>query len=376
MIAVGQGHSMFLDINGIIWVCGSNEYGQLGLGHTENITQTEKIQEIPTIQSVSSANFHSVFIDIDGYAWTCGKNESGQLGLGDFNNRSQPEKIQNLSKIQAVSAGYSHSLFLDVEGNVWVCGKNIYGQLGLGEDCSPRTLAEQITDIPKIQSIFAGFNHSLFLDVDGCVWACGNNGNGRLGLESSSSTATISYNKPEKIQNIPAIQSIAVGWVHSVFLDVDGNIWVCGNNEYGQLGLSDTSMSVSQPEMVQNISKIQSVYAAYYHSIFIDVDGHVWVCGCNKYGHLGFVSPSETTSESILLQKLDNLPFIQSISTLYHSIFLDVDGCVWACGKNTTEQLALGDAVDRKEPEKIANLPPIARKRTFRVKSARKVVPV
>ena len=53
--------------------------------------------------------------------------------------------------------------------------------------------------------------------------------------------ATQQINSPQKNNNLSGIVAVGGGSENnSVFLDNAGNIYNCGNNEYGQLGLGDT----------------------------------------------------------------------------------------------------------------------------------------
>ncbi|MBK8366509.1 MAG: hypothetical protein IPL10_03555 [Bacteroidetes bacterium] len=68
----------------------------------------------------------------NGTVWACGNNEYGQIGLGNTNNVSAPVQIPGLSNIIAISAGPFHSLFLKSDSTVLACGINAEGQLGFG----------------------------------------------------------------------------------------------------------------------------------------------------------------------------------------------------------------------------------------------------
>jgi alpha-tubulin suppressor-like RCC1 family protein len=67
-------------------------------------------------------------------------------------------------KARKVSAGIGHSLIIDLEGNVYAFGNNEDGQLGLGH------IDEQNLPVPslipgiKAHQVAAGFTHSL---IDG-----------------------------------------------------------------------------------------------------------------------------------------------------------------------------------------------------------------
>src|SRR3990167_484177 len=94
-----------------------------------------------------------------------------------------------------------------------------------------------------------------------------------------------------------------------------------------------------------------------FHSLFLDPLGSVWCCGNNEYGKLGL---GQSTNTTILIpQKINNLPPIVSVSAAWHSLFVDENGSIWSCGYNDDGRLGLGDGKDRYVPERITNLPKI-----------------
>lgn len=66
-----------------------------------------------------------VFMDAKGSVFVCGSNSFGQLGLGDLAPRHTPAKIKfpdsNLKIIQ-IGAGSYHTVALDSNGVVYTCG--------------------------------------------------------------------------------------------------------------------------------------------------------------------------------------------------------------------------------------------------------------
>src|SRR3990167_10450631 len=128
----------------------------------------------------------------------------------------------------------------------------------------------------------SGAFHSLFLDPLGCVWSCGFNENGQLGLGNNNK----SIPTPQKINNLPPIISVSAANSSSFFLDENGSVWSCGRNHKGQLGLGD-EVDRNVPEQITNLPKIISTIALCYSAFFLDVEGTVWACGDNQYGNLG-----------------------------------------------------------------------------------------
>jgi len=50
--------------------------------------------------------------------------------LGDGSKTNQPSLVQIKTGIQSISAGFEHSLILQTDGTLWGCGTNSNGQLG------------------------------------------------------------------------------------------------------------------------------------------------------------------------------------------------------------------------------------------------------
>src|SRR3990167_3853667 len=201
----------------------------------------------------ASGQYHCLFLDSLASVWSCGYNQYGGLGLGDTRDRNKAEKIQGLPAIKSMAGGYYHALFLDCEGSVWSCGYNGQGRLGLG-DTTHRNKAEKIQGLPAIKSMAGGGHFSMFVDEQGNVWVCGSNQNGELGLGH-----TTQINSPQKNNNLSGIVAVAGGNAHfSMFLDKQRNVFTCGYNQYGQLGLGDKN-DRHTPQKVNNIPPMSSL---------------------------------------------------------------------------------------------------------------------
>ena len=99
-------------------------------------------------------------IDLNNNVWVCGSNKFGQLGLGDIQNRNIPTQIPNL-KAKQVSCGYKTMAIIDMEDNVWVCGGNRYGQLGLGD-----RLARNVpTKVPNLKAKEVQINEYMMIMI-------------------------------------------------------------------------------------------------------------------------------------------------------------------------------------------------------------------
>ena len=196
--------SFFLTSDGDIYCCGDNPNGELGLSssktHKTQIQLHPYFKEggsrgatSPKISiiDVAMASNHTWFLTDNGHVYGCGSNHYGQLGLGNLNNQSTPQKITyfNDIPISKIAAGAAHVMFLANNGSIYGIGNNQDGQLGLGYttqgtdeiDKYVKTI-KKITyfDNINIKDIVCGNNESFFLTNNGKVYCCGNNGMGEI----------------------------------------------------------------------------------------------------------------------------------------------------------------------------------------------------
>lgn len=113
-------------------------------------------------------------------------------------------------------------------------GSTIHGELGLGgiEDENifmPRQV--DFTKANEIEQISCGENYTVTITNDGQVYSCGNNDYGQLGHEKAR----------KRLQLIPGLDAfvfkkIACGSCHTVAVNEWGQLFSWGCNMKGQLG--------------------------------------------------------------------------------------------------------------------------------------------
>ena len=182
-------------------------------------------------------------IDASGYLWAWGDNSSGQLGNGRTVNELSPIQVKTGTKFKciAASAGHgaplpSHALAIDEMGNLWAWGGNGYGQIGNGTT-TDKLSPVRIKSGTYFKAVAASWSHSLAIDVLGNLWAWGNNMDGQVGNGSTS----FNINSPTMIKSGTKFKNVAVGCSQSFALDIDGNLWAWGDNNYSQLGDGTTN---------------------------------------------------------------------------------------------------------------------------------------
>ena len=91
--------------NGDVLVFGCNEYGQLGLGHNNNINIPTLLMNDTTIKNIICGTFHTIIYKNNGDVLVFGHNDYGQLGLGHNNNINVPTLLMNDTTIKNIICG-------------------------------------------------------------------------------------------------------------------------------------------------------------------------------------------------------------------------------------------------------------------------------
>lgn len=366
-VSGGGYHSIALKSDGTVWTWGSNQYGQLGNGTTEDSIVPTKVNELEDVLAIVGGSFHNLALRSDGTVWAWGYNTHGQLGNGTTTSSTVPVKVSDLNNVTAIDAGKyfftknisyiypSHSLALKSDGTVWAWGYNWYGQFGNGTSTKSSAVPVQVSNLSDVTAIAVGGAHNLALKLDGTVWAWGYNWAGQLG----NGTTTSSY-LPIQVAGLSNIAAIACGYDHSLALKSDGTVWAWGYNVDGQLGIGNTKPSYI-PEKISDFSDVVAIKGGGFHSLALKSDGTVWVWGSNSSGQLGNGKSGEANNSTTPI-KVSNLSGIAvAAGGLEHSLALKPDGTVWAWGYNGSGQLGNGQggnnkAEDREPVQTIINV--------------------
>ena len=334
----GDSHTVCLSEDGIVYCFGQNDKGQLGNDNNKQLQMLPlEISNLPKIKQISCGTNFTACVDEQGTVWGFGSNGFGQLGLE--NNRNQnysPQKMPSIPPVQSIACGGLHILLITNNSDLWSVGNNIYGQLAL--QCKESKSKPQKTSFTNISKISAGNMHSIFQSQTGEIFGCGKNDAGQLGLQHCNSPQiTIS-----PILNQPSdIVDFCCGFDHNLFLDCHGNVFGVGFNRIGCLGLGNRKHQ-KLIQKIPNIPPIQTISCAGYSSFLIDFNGNVWVFGANAVGQLGL----GTNSHVHVPTKNPNLKNINQISygcSSNHFLAQDSQNKIFATGNNQKGQLGIGE---------------------------------
>ena len=361
------------------WSINPNKGSQLG-NESTIITPPGSHSGVKFNQVSNGYGEQSLAVGSDGNAYAWGYNYYGQLGDGTTTSRTTPvivrqpdtktypDRPADFTYVQ-VSAGGNHSLALGSDGYVYAWGRNNYGQLGNNSSNDskvpvrvrdPANPTDASKGLKAIQ-VSAGSSHSLALDAQGNIWTWGSNNWNVLGKNAvnSSSSFPVRICDPaqpnDKTKGLKATL-VSTGYVNSSALDLNGNIWVWGANDYGQLGngtsasggSSTVPVRVRDPASPYDTSKgLQATQMSTHgnHTLAVGSDGYAYAWGYNGDGQLGngttsdFSVPVHVRDPASPNDKSKGLKATQVSAGTWSSLAIDTNGYAWAWGRNSYRQL-------------------------------------
>ena len=267
--------------DGTLWGWGYQPYGQLGIGNTTSYSSPKQVGALTNWSSVVAGNNHTIAIKTDGTLWSWGYNADGQLGLGNQTYYSSPKQVGSGTTWSSVSAGTNFSIAIKTDGTIWSCGAGSQGALGTGS--SSRSLSfVQIGALTTWLQVACGYYHVMALKTDGTLWGWGQNNYGQLGLGNS----VANYSSPKQVGALTSWLNVSAGGYPGFTLALRTNnaLWSWGRNNYGQLGLGNTT-NYSSPKQVGALTNWKSVNAGFYTALAIKTDNTLWGWGYNSYGN-------------------------------------------------------------------------------------------
>ncbi|XP_054158786.1 probable E3 ubiquitin-protein ligase HERC4, partial [Oppia nitens] len=225
-----------------------------------------------------------LFVTHDDRVYGLGTNAWGSLGLGHKQYVSQPQEIEELrhKKIINFLNGYSFVIFQSSDKCVYCCGLNYCGQLGIGTYINKflRPMKIQITENNHlICNVSCGSVHTLMLTNNNTVYGWGSNRFGQIG---SRDTTCESINEPEIIEfnDKYCIKSVHCFDQSSFALTSDGQVLSWGQNRSNKLGHNENVRFICKPKLIYNLTGITSIQSSSVNTYFTNKNlNEVYFCG-------------------------------------------------------------------------------------------------
>ncbi len=280
-----------------LWVWGTNSYGQLGVGETEEYYTWTPTKVLENVASYAVSGYHSAAVTADGSLYMWGRNDYGQLGNNTTETAYEPVKI--MDGVAAVALGEVFSAALKKDGTLWTWGMNSYGQLGNG---TTENSLVPVQILSGVKAIDLGDSFCIALKTDGTVWTWGSNSYGQLGL----GLAQGAYKDTPTQVALSSVSQIDAGNDFSAAIQSNGTLWMWGNNQNKTLGPGSTESWSSEPD--RTWTKVDQVSCGYKHTLVVRQDGTLWVWGRGSLGlretstnSYGYADYSQSTPGQVFL---------------------------------------------------------------------------
>ncbi|XP_054632085.1 secretion-regulating guanine nucleotide exchange factor isoform X3 [Dunckerocampus dactyliophorus] len=298
-VSGGGGHTVVLTDDGEAFACGQNHRGQLGLGHTANCSTLQHCSGLnQRVTNVACGWDFTLLLTDFGKLLACGSNVFGQLGIGPTATHSaELVLVEGLKeRVVSVAAGLRHSIAVTDSRCVYQWGTGLcnLAKRALSPDPVPPHLNT------KVPSLVPG---------DGDLFLWGSNKHGQITTtEPFLSTPTQlkrSLFGGEKVVNVWS------GWTHLVAQTESGRVFTWGRGDYGQLGRPLTSAlnhehkfadGESQPYLpaeVKSLCGATQIACGSEHNLAI-VGGRLLSWGWNEHGMNGDGSLADVLEPQLL----------------------------------------------------------------------------
>ncbi|XP_062270450.1 retinitis pigmentosa GTPase regulator b isoform X1 [Scomber scombrus] len=289
-IACGDEHTALITENGKLFMFGSNNWGQLGLGTKLTVSKPTCVKALKSekVQLVACGRNHTLICTTQGRVFTAGGNSEGQLGLGHCEERTAFQRVNffdSRGPIRMLAAGSNTSAALTESGKLFMWGDNTEGQIGLGKE-SQASSPQEVSVGRPITWVSCGYYHSALVTATGALYTFGELDSGKLGLGTDQLAG---HRLPQRVKSIKEpVTQVACGGGHTVALTED-NVFTFGLGQFGQLGHGTFIFESRLPRPVEHFRKgrVCAVTCGENHTAIITDGGLLYTFGDGRHGKLG-----------------------------------------------------------------------------------------
>ncbi|GMF33731.1 unnamed protein product [Phytophthora lilii] len=349
-----------------LYVWGHNNSQQLGLDVADKeVFELRPVRALrgEVIVGFSAGERHSLAVNEFGQVFAWGRGREGQLGLGDVAGVASavplPRRVGGAlagQLVAKVSCGESHSLALTVSGDVFMWGLLPVAKVLAGEDASDRATVELagLSSEELRRHMDDSIMARLVRDSMQVYEDAGQDGDG-----VKVQTVRASCMTPRPCTGLLArlvVTNIAAGFAHSLATTSDGEVFSCGYNDNGQLGLGSRRNS-AEFQRIRALEGyfIEHIACGQQHSLacsrIMDPDevlddddpksrsGVVFSWGLGVLGQLGTGVNISWLPEEVKLAR----PAVSVAAGSHHSVAVTDDGKVYSWGHSEYGQHGAGE---------------------------------
>ena len=332
-ISASDYHVLAIGLDGKLSGWGWNSDGQIGNGSKVDVSSPIVISDSMTWKDVAAGDYHSAGITTDGKLYTWGGNLHGQLGRGNRTGTLSPLRVGTASNWEKIYCGTAHTVAINSLGEMFAWGSNEYGQVG--NSSFEDVLSPVKVGVGYYWHSASAYMHTLAITTEGQLLAWGRNEEGQLGITTATTTSSTddqgnvttttvlsdlaNINTPTPICKTSSTSitaeslttgaglsdnwiSIAAGYKHSLAINQAGEIYSCGTNTAGAMGLPNSISQIAAFYKISNERNWTYVTAGNYHSLALNSTDDLYATGRNNAGQLG----NNTTNNLFGLTKISS----------------------------------------------------------------------
>ncbi|MFA5302970.1 MAG: archaellin/type IV pilin N-terminal domain-containing protein [Candidatus Nanoarchaeia archaeon] len=194
-------------------------------------------------------------------------------------------------------------------------------------------------------SITTGTYYSCGITVDGTLKCWGDNNFGKLGIGNTSS-----MDSPVPVLDTDNYIAVSAATVHTCGITVDGTLKCWGNNSFGQLGIGNTT-EMHSPINVSDTDKYIEISSGESHTCGITADGTLKCWGSNDYGELGNGIYGGIISTPAAVPDSDK--YVKVAAAMDYTCAITTNGTLKCWGLNFNGQLGIGNTTQMLLPIEV-----------------------
>lgn len=301
-----------------LYAFGSNGSGQLGIGHTEDVSTPHHVVDCGAVQQIACGGNHAVTRSGESQVATAGDNSDGRCFTATSKSTSIPHFTASEDYSEALIAATWSASFICSKGSVYASGSGNAGELGLGEGVEVAENLQAIPNFPpngtRITKIAACMAHVVVILTNGEAWGWGKGRKGQLcepaatvwrprrieslgffaadvvcgkdftcifGIPTIGDLHILGPNSNDRFgvktdapAAVPGWRQVAASWGSVFVLSDAGKVTAWGRNDHGQLPPS-------------GLPPLKSIAAGSEHCLGLTLDGKVLAWGWGEHGNCG-----------------------------------------------------------------------------------------
>lgn len=334
-----------LTADGSLYMWGGNDYGQVGIGSTDNQDKPVKVLEnVKEFRFPDDRNPLCAAVTKDGSLYMWGSDSYGRLANGQLGSKQlTPYKVEfdrkdtKVANVYFPSDGVSkNGVAITTDGELYLWGTNSYNEINSSNSMYVTVPTRLLTNVESF-TVYRGTCAAI--EKSGALWLWGNNTYGIAGKISTQSVVS----PEEAVHILDGVKEVHLNYENGVAVRKNGTLWIWGYG-YGQMaGEGDNEQWIPQQQILPE-EKITGFYEDKDcgSKYALTADGELYAWGSNAYGQLGISANAGTSTKN-------NTPAKISISGIKEFTVqngtcaaLTKEGKLYLWGRNLAGQLGNG----------------------------------